>query len=146
MRTPAGRTGGLSAAVVMVALVSACGITHSPLEVALGDASSAAGAAAVAVRALGDGDVTTTVAQTAVDDAVTQASQAAADVAGYRAEAGLERRLQQRAVEVVARTTRHLHRAQDDLTKASERRRLERVLKRDRDQLDRLSTSAGEVR
>jgi hypothetical protein len=49
-------------------------------------------------------------------------------------------------VEVVARTTRHLHRAQDDLTKASERTRLERVLKRDRDQLDRLSTRAGEVR
>ena len=139
--------GGLATAVVVVvALVSACGITHSPLEVALGDASSAAGAAAVAVRALGDGDVTTAVAQTAVDDAVTQTSKAAADATSYRAKAGPERRLQQRAVEVVARTTRHLHRAQDDQTKASERKKLERVLKRDRDQLDRLSTRAGVVR
>jgi hypothetical protein len=135
-----------AAVVVVVALASGCGITHSPLEVAFGDASSAAGAAAVAVRALDDGEVTTAVAQTAVDDAVTQTSKAAADATSYRAKAGPERRLQERAVEVVARTTHHLHRAQDDLTKASERQRLERMLKRDRDQLDRLATRAGELR
>ena len=140
------RAGGLTTAVVVVALVSACGITHSPLEVALGDASSAAGAAVVAARALEDGDVTTVVAQTTVDDAVTEISKAASDTASYQAKAGPERKLQQRAVEVVARTIRHLHRAQDDLTKASERKKLERVLKRDRNQLDRLSTRAGEVR
>jgi hypothetical protein len=130
----------------MIALVSGCGITHSPLELALGDASSSAAAAALAVRALDDGDVTTVVAQTTVDDAVTEISKAASDTASYRAKAGSERRLQERAVEVVARATRHLHRAQDALTKVSERQRLERMLKRDRDQLDRLSTKAGELR
>ena len=125
--------------------VSACGITSTPLEAALGDASSAAGSAVVALRALEEGEVTTAVAGTTVDDAVVQISQASTGAVEYRGSPGAERQLQERAVPVIARTARDLHQAQDHLTTATARARLMRVLARDRDLLERLSTRAGDV-
>lgn len=136
----------LATVVLLAGLLAGCGITHTPLEVALGDGASATASAATAIRGLDDGDLTTTVAQTAVDDAVRIISTAASDSAEYRAAAGPERRLQQRAVDLIARAVRHLHDAQDHLAEPAARARLERVLQRDHDQLDRLTIRAGEVR
>jgi hypothetical protein len=133
------------AVAVITGIQAGCGIMHTPLEVALRDGSSATASAAVAMHGLGDGDLTTTVAQTAVDDAVRVISTAASDSAEYQAAIGPERRLQQRAVALIARAVRHLHDAQDQLSEPTARARLERLLERDRDQLDRLATLAGEV-
>jgi hypothetical protein len=140
------RRATVGAALALLAGIQAgCGITHTPLEVALGDGSSATASAALAIRGLDDGDLTTAVAQTAVDDAVRVISTAASDSAEYEAAIGPERRLQQRAVGLIARAVRHLHDAQDRLTDPAQRARLEQTLKRDHDQLDELATRAGEV-
>jgi hypothetical protein len=136
---------GAAVAILVAAVVSGCSITHTPLEVALGDAASATGSAALAVRSLDDGDVTSNVASTTVDDAVTEISKAASDAATYRGSAGPERRLQEGALPVLARAVRHLHQAQDGLTRSADRPRLEQALARDRDRLEKLSTRAGEV-
>ena len=135
----------MCAAVVVSWLVAGCGITHTPLEVALNDGASATGSAALAVRGLDDGDLTSPVAQTAVDDAVRAISKAASESAEYESSPGAERQLQERSASVIARAVVHLHQAQDDLTKPSERARLEQALKRDSDELEKLSTRAGEV-
>jgi hypothetical protein len=136
---------GAAIGVLVTAVMSGCGISHSPLEVALGDGASATGSASLAVRALDDGDITSNVAFTAIDDAVTEISKAASDATTYRGSAGAERRLQERALPELARAVRHLHQAQDELTKSTARPVLERTLSRDRDRLEKLSTRAGEV-
>ena len=135
----------ICAAVVVSWLLTGCNITHTPLELALSDGASSTGSAALAIRGLDDGNLTSPVAQTAVDDAVRAISKAASESAEYEASPGAERQLQERAVAVIARAVLHLHQAQDDLTKPSERARLEQTLKRDRDQLEKLSTRAGEL-
>jgi hypothetical protein len=135
----------ICAAVVVSWLLAGCGITQTPLEVALNDGASSTGSAALAVRGLDDGDLTSPVAQTAIDDAVRAISKAASESAEYKASPGAERRLQERAVGAIARAVVHLHQAQDDLTKPSERARLARALKRDNDELENLSTRAGEI-
>jgi hypothetical protein len=135
------------AVLVSAVLVSAgCGITHSPLEKAVGDASSAAATAVVAVRGLHQERLTPDVASTAVEDAIRHISTATADLTSHKATSGAERRLQEQAVNLFARTTRNLHQARDGLTKPSARPRLERLLEQDRDELDRMSRQAGEIR
>ncbi len=136
----------ICAAVVASSLIAGCGITHTPLEVALSDGASSTGSAALAVRGLDEGDLTSPVARTAVDDAVRAISKAASEAAEYKSSPGAERKLQERAVSVIARAVVHLHQAQDGLTKPSERARLEQALKRDSDELEKLSTRAGEIR
>ena len=139
-------SGRLVGAVALVAtLTSGCGISHTPLEVALGSATSATGSAALAVRSLDQGKLTSNVAATTIDDAVTEISTAAADATTYQGSAGRERRLQEQAWPVLTRAVRHLHLAQDRLESPAERPRLVKVLERDRDQLEKLSTRAGEV-
>ncbi len=133
-------------ALALTGALVGCGITHTPLEVALGDGSSATASAAVAIRGLDDGNLTTHVAQTAVDDAVRIIATATTGAVEYEATPGPERRLQQRSVALIARAVRHLHDAQDHLTEPPERARLERELKRDHEQLDKLATRAGEVK
>ena len=145
---PRPRYGGRAltcAAVVVSGLLAGCGITHTPLEVALNDAASSTGSAALAVEGLDDGDLTSPVAQTAVDDSVRAISKAASEAAEYQPSPGAERQLQERAVEAMARAVLHLHQAQDDVTKPSERARLAQALKRDSDELEKLSTRAGEI-
>lgn len=139
------RAGVGTALVLLTGLLTGCGITHSALEVALSDGSSAAASAALAIRGLGDGDLTRAVAQTAVDDAVREISTAAADSAEYRAAPGRERRLQQRGVVAIAVTVRHLHRAQDRLSEPADQARLARILEGDRERLGRLANRAGEL-
>jgi hypothetical protein len=132
-------------AVVVSWLLAGCGITHTPLEVALNDSASSAGSAALAVKGLDDGDLTSPVAQTAVDDAVRAISKAASEAAEYQSSPGAERQLQERAVETIARAVVHLHQTQDDVTKPSERARLEQALKQDSEELEKLSSRAGEI-
>jgi hypothetical protein len=147
VRTPLdGRTVTAAAiAVLVTVLPSGCGVSHSPLEVALGDAASATASASLAVRSLDDGDVTSNVASTAIDDAVTEISKASSDAATYRGSAGPERRLQERALPVLVRAVRHLHQTQDQLAKPAARPHLVKTLSRDRDHLEKLSTRAGVV-
>jgi hypothetical protein len=126
-------------------VLTGCGITHTPLEVALGDGASATGAAALAVHGLDDGDLTTHVARAAVGDSIRAISKAAATAGEYKASARAERRVQDRAVDLIARAVRHLHDADDHLSSPADRARIEQQLRRDRDQLEKLSTQAGEL-
>ena len=140
---PTGRLVG--AVVIAAALTSGCGISHTPLEVALGSATSATGSAALAVRSFDDGALMSTVAATTIDDAVREISTAAADATTYRGSAGPERHLQEKSWPVLTRAIRHLHQAQDQLESPAKRPHLVKVLERDRDELEKLSTRAGEV-
>lgn len=145
LRHHSGGHASICAAAVASWLLAGCGITHTPLEVALSDGTSSTGSAALAIRGLDDGDLTSPVAQTAVDDAVRAIAKSASQSAEYEPASVAERRLQERAVEAIARAVHHLHQAQDDLTKPSERARLEQSLEEDRDELERLSKLAGEI-
>jgi murein endopeptidase len=133
-------------ASVAVWCLAACGVTHTPLETAAGDATSATGSAALALRGLDDGDLLSTVAETTIDDAVTTASKAAKEVSAYRAKNVREKRLQEQAVEAIADAVRDLHRARDGVSSPGLRERLAKRLTKDRDRLDKIATKAGSVR
>jgi hypothetical protein len=136
-------------ALVAVALalgLSACGVTSTPLEQGAGDATSATGSAAVALRGLDDGDLTSPAAETTIDDAVTTMAKAAKEVAGYTAKNARERHLQERAVAAIADAVRDLHRARDGVSTPGLRERLATRLTKDRDRLDRIATKARSVR
>jgi hypothetical protein len=133
------------AAVALIGCLSACGITATPLEIGAGDATSATGSAALALRGLDDGDLLSTVAETTIDDAVTTASKAAKEVAAYSAKSAREKRLQEQAVEAIADAVRDLHRARDGVSSPGLRERLAKRLTKDRDRLDKITTKAGSV-
>jgi hypothetical protein len=138
----------MRAALVAVALVgclTACGVTTSPLERAAGDATSATGVAALAVRGLDDGDLTTAVAVTTIKDAVTTVSSAAKEVAAFEPRNAQERRLQERAVDAITDAVRDLHHARDGVDKPGQRERLATRLTKDRDRLEKITTKAGSV-
>jgi hypothetical protein len=135
-------------ALVAVALalgLSACGVTSTPLEQGAGDATSATGSAAVALRGLDDGDLTSSAAETTIDDAVTTIAKAAKEVAGYTAKNARERRLQVQAVEAIADAVRDLHKARAGVSSPGLRERLATRLTKDRDHLDALATKAGSL-
>jgi hypothetical protein len=135
-------------AALVVALIvglSACGITTPPLERAAGDATSATGSAALALRGLEDGDLTSRVAETTIADAVTTASKAAKEVAAYEAQNAREKRLQEQSVDAIADAVRDLHRARDGVSTPGLRERLAARLSKDRDRLDAITTEAGSV-
>jgi hypothetical protein len=132
-------------ASVAIWCLCACGITHTPLETAAGDATSATGSAALALRGLDDGDLLPSVAETTIDDAVTTASTAAKQVAAYSAKSPQEKRLQEQAVEAITDAVRDLHRARDGVSSPGLRGRLADRLTKDRDRLDKIATKAGSV-
>lgn len=138
----------MRAALVAVALavcLSACGITTPPLERAAGDATSATGSAALALRGLDDGDLLSTVAETTIEDAVVTASKAAKEVAAYPAKNAREKELQEQTVDAIADAVRDLHQARDGVSTPGLRERLATRLKKDRDRLDQLTTKAGSL-
>ncbi|TXL60910.1 hypothetical protein [Aeromicrobium terrae] len=135
-------------AALVVALVvglAACGITTPPLERAAGDATSATGSAALALRGLDDGDLTSAVAETTIEDAVTTASKAAREVAAYPAKNTREKQLQEQAVAAIADAVKDLHRARDGVRQPAQRASLVDRLTADRDRLDELTTKAGSL-
>ena len=133
------------AALALIGCLSACSVTATPLEKGAGDATSATGSAALALRGLDDGDLLPTVAETTIEDAVTTASKAAKEVAAYPARSAAEKRLQEQAVEAIADAVRDLHRARDAVTTPGVRERVAARLTKDRDRLDELTTKAGSV-
>ncbi len=129
----------------MIGCLSACGVTSTPLEKAAGDATSATGVAALALRGLDDGDLTTIAAGTTIKDAVTTAAKAAKEVAAFEPRNAQERRLQEQAVDAVADAVRDLHQARDGVSEPGQRERLATRLTKDRDRLDEIATEAGSV-
>jgi len=133
----------VAAAVLAVALAG-CGIAKDPLGVTLGDASSAASSAALALEQHDDGRLTKAAAATMVDDARTELATAGKQLAELST-SGEQTAVQRDALDVLARSVQHVHEASADLGSSRARDLIDR-LRADADDLERLEQAAVDAR
>ena len=98
--------------VAVVLLVASCAVMPDPLELAVGEAASAASSAALALEQQHRGRTTGPAARTQVDDALRQATGSARGAASATVPSVLARQ-QDEALEQLAVLVRHLHDATD---------------------------------
>lgn len=98
--------------VAVVLLVASCGVVPDPLELAVGEAASAASSAALALEQRDDGRMPGPTARTMVDDALREVAGSSRSAASATVPASRSDQ-QDVAVEELAGLVRHLHDAVD---------------------------------